>query len=249
MLNSWDERRDLYVAESEEAAVAFAAEHWVHTALRAVQQRGKFAVALSGGSTPKAIYKCIAEKYRADVPWDKVWLFWSDERAVAPEEKESNYKMAMECGFGELPIPKAQIHRMKAEKNLELESVDYERLIRKELGVHGFDLVMLGVGEDGHTASLFPGNAVLDEETKLVAPVFLPETKPHRMTLTFPCINQSHLATIYALGAAKAPIVPMALNAAIRSPFPASRVGTPEHKALWVLDKASARLLNKKLNS
>jgi len=242
MLNSWDERRDFVITDD---AVAFAAEHWVHAALRSVQQRGKFAVALSGGSTPKQIYERLATKHREDVPWDKVHLFWSDERAVPPDSNESNYKMAMEHGFGKLPVPAPQIHRMKAEGNLDRAAAEYEQLICRELGSHLFDLVMLGVGEDGHTASLFPNNPVLDEETKLVAPTLLPETKPHRLTLTFPSINQSRLAVVYALGSNKAAIVPMALNAAIRSPFPASRVGTNERKSLWVLDKESARLLNK----
>jgi len=242
MLSSWDNRRDFIIADDP---IAFAAEHWVHTALRAVQQRGKFAVALSGGSTPKQIYERLAEKHRDDVPWDKVCLFWSDERAVPPDHAESNYKMAMEHGFGKLPVPASQIHRMKAEGNLDRAAADYEQLIRRELGSHLFDLVMLGVGEDGHTASLFPNNPVLEEVTKLVAPTMLPETKPHRLTLTFPCINQSRLAVVYALGQNKTAIVPMALNAAIKSPFPASRVGTDERKSLWVLDKESSRLLNK----
>jgi 6-phosphogluconolactonase len=247
-MKSWDARRDLMIADTTEDAIAFAAEHWIHTAQRAIQQRGYFSVALSGGSTPKAIYQLIASKYPDALDWDRVYLFWSDERAVPPNHPDSNYKMAMDNGFQDLPISPAFTYRMRAEGNIEQAAKDYQELISRELGPRLFDLIMLGVGEDGHTASLFPGTSVLDEETKLVASVLLPETKTKRMTLTFPCIEKSSLAVIYALGKPKEAIVPIALNAAIRSPFPVSRIGTPEHKALWILDKESARLLNQNSN-
>ena len=153
--------------------------------------------------------------------------------------------MAMTNGFEKLPIPPSQIFRMQAEQDLRQHALDYEEKIHHHLGKHLFDLVMLGVGEDGHTASLFPNTQALTLDQRLVAANFIPEKKSWRMTLTFPCINQSSQIVIYALGHSKQKIIPEVLNAAIISPFPASRIGTPEHKALWVLDNESSKLLTK----
>jgi 6-phosphogluconolactonase len=126
---------------------------------------------------------------------------------------------------------------MRAEENLEQMAKSYEEEIRRNLDKHLFDLVMLGLGEDGHTASLFPNTPALSIEDRLVVPN---HAKTWRMTLTFPCINQSSRIALYALGAAKQNIVPQVLGAAILSPWPASRIGTPERKALWILDRAAA---------
>jgi 6-phosphogluconolactonase len=237
-ITSWDERRDLALPGNEEETVAFAVEHWIHQAKRAIQQRGRFAVALSGGSTPKKIYERLA-KLETEVEWDKVWLFWSDERAVPPDHEESNYRMAMESGLRHLPIPLSQVFRMKAEKTIDNHAQDYEELIRRHLGKHCFDLVMLGLGEDGHTASLFPNTPALDVNDRLVVPNSVPQLKTERMTLTYPCIDQSFHAVFYVLGSSKSAIVPTVLNAAILSAYPASRVGTVEHKALWIVDHAA----------
>ena len=117
MLKSWDARRDYIIAGNKEETVDFAAGHWVHSAKRAIQKRGRFAVALSGGSTPKAIFELLREK--ATLDWSKVWLFWSDERAVPPDHPDSNYRMAMDSAFSKLPIPSSQIFRMIAEKDIE----------------------------------------------------------------------------------------------------------------------------------
>ncbi len=237
-MQSWDDRRDLFIAPTQEAAIEFAVQHWIHTAQRAIQQRGRFAVALSGGSTPKAIYQALSS---IQLDWSKVWLFWSDERAVPPDHPDSNYRMAMEAGFKKLQIPKGQIFRMEAEKEIEKKARDYEDTIRRVLDKHLFDLVMLGMGEDGHTASLFPQTPALAIEDRLVAANPLPEKNTWRMTLTFPCINQSARSAVYALGASKSLMIPKVLEAAIVSPYPASRIGAPERKALWVLDKDSAQ--------
>lgn len=239
-IESWDERRDYIILKSAEQAIDFATEHWIHSAQRAIQQRGRFAVALSGGSTPKAIYERLSKE---KLDWGKVWLFWSDERGVPPDHPDSNYRMAMESGFGKLSIPPSQILRMKAEADIAKNAQDYEEQIRHYLGKYLFDLVLLGVGQDGHTASLFPGTAALGIENRWVAANYIPEKKSWRMTLTFPCINQSFYSVIYAIGSSKQLIVPKILDAAMISSFPASRIGTPEHKALWVLDSEAAKHL------
>ncbi len=240
MIESWDSRRDLFIGKTKEETIAFAVEHWIHTAKRSIQQKGHFAVALSGGSTPEAIYKELAKQ---TLDWSRVFLFWGDERSVPPTDPQSNYKMAMESGFDRLPIPKNQIFRMQAESHLEKNCADYEDLIRRLLPHSLFDLVMLGVGEDGHTASLFPNTAILEEREKLVGSVYVPEKKTWRMSLTFKAIDQSALAVVYALGSSKEAIIPLVLHGALKSSFPASRVGTEEHKALWIMDKDASRLL------
>lgn len=244
MLKPFDSRRSLFVANDTKEAIAFATEHWIHSAKQAIQQRGKFAVALSGGSTPKAIYQALA--HEKDLDWSKIFLFWSDERATPPDHPDSNYKMAMES-FEKLPIPPNQIFRMHAEDHIEQNAKDYEEKIRHYLGKHLFDLVMLGVGEDGHTASLFPDTEALHIEERLVVPNYVAAHKTWRMTFTFSCINESAKIAFYALGSSKQTIIPKVLSAAIQSPYPASRIGTPEHPALWILDKAAAA--NIKMNT
>lgn len=237
MLKNWDARRDYIIAGNGAETIRFATEHWIHSAERAIQQRNRFVVALSGGSTPKAIYEALTEKTQLD--WSKVWLFWSDERAVPPDHPESNYRMAMES-FKKLPIPPNQIFRMKGEAEIEKQAQDYEEIIHRLLGKDLFDLVMLGVGEDGHTASLFPNTAALKIEDRLVTSNYLPEKKSWRMTLTFKAINESRQSAIYAIGSSKKMIVPQVLNAPIESPYPASRIGDSIHKTLWILDAEAA---------
>lgn len=232
----FDQRRHLQIEDTEEKAIDFALEHWIHSAKQAIQQRGFFAVALSGGSTPKAIYqKLILSK---EIDWSKIFLFWGDERSVPPTSSESNYRMAMES-FQQVPIPPHQIFRMHAEENIERNAQDYEEKIKHYLGKQLFDLVMLGMGEDGHTASLFPNTKALEVEDRLVVANAVPQLKTHRMTLTFSCINQSKKIAIYALGAAKKERVSQVLESPILSSYPSSKIGTPEHPALWILDRAA----------
>ncbi len=242
-IQKWDDRRDYIIAGGEKETVAFAAGHWIHTAQRSIQQRGRFAVALSGGSTPKAIFEFLS-KDPSVLDWSKVWLFWSDERSAPPNHPDSNFHMAMQSGIEKLPIPPGQIFRMKAETDIEKNALEYDEKIRHHLGKHLFDLVMLGVGEDGHTASLFPHTKALSITDRLAAANFVPEKKTWRMTLTFPCINQSFQIAVYALGHSKQTIVPKVLDAAIESPYPSSRIGTPDHKALWILDEDAGKFLN-----
>lgn len=240
MLKEWDDRRLLALPGDEQTTIAYAVEHWIHAAKRAIQQRGRFAVALSGGSTPKAIYAALS--HTAEIDWTKVFLFWSDERSVPSNHPDSNYHMAHQTGLL-AHVPPSQIFRMKADGDIEKNAREYEEIIHQTLDKHLFDLVMLGVGEDGHTASLFPDTAALDS-TRLVAANHIPQKDTWRMTLTFPCINNSHQTAIYALGANKELIVPKVLNSPIVSHYPASQIGTHEHKALWILDQNASRYLS-----
>ena len=244
-IQDWDARRKWIVAGDSQETIQMAAEHWAHSAQRAIQQHGSFFVALSGGSTPKAIYQYLVTHLKKEIDWSKVHLFWSDERAVSPDQAESNYKMAMDSGFKDLPIPHAQIHRMKGDGNIEQHASEYEKILKAKLEHRLFDLVMLGVGDDGHTASLFPNTAALQETEKLVVANHITEKNTWRMTLTTGCINRSEHAVIYAIGKTKEAIVPLVLQAAIISPFPASAIGTADRPALWILDNAAARLMSK----
>lgn len=236
----YDQRRNLFIAKTEEEALQFATDHFVNTALKAILQRGKFTVALSGGSTPKAIYKKLAQVQ--DLDWSNIYLFWSDERSVPPNHPDSNFGSAMKF-FSLLPIPESQIFRMRAEFDIEKNALDYEDKIRHITGKHLFDLVMLGIGEDGHTASLFPNTNALSITDRLVVANHVPQKNTDRMTFTFSCINKSANIAVYALGKNKEEIVPKILKAPIVSEYPASRIGTPQAPALWILDEFSSRSL------
>ncbi len=236
----YDQRRNLFIGKTEAETLQFATDHWINTALKAIQQRGYFFVALSGGSTPIAIYERLTKVHNFD--WSKVFLFWSDERAVPPDHPDSNYHTAMKF-FSTLPIPKNQIFRMKAEVEIEKNALDYEEKIRRYTGKQLFDLVMLGTGEDGHTASLFPNTKALNVTDRLVVANHIPQKNCDRMTFTYPCINESANIVLYALGKNKAEIVPKILKAPIVSEYPASKIGTAKTPALWVLDEFSSQNL------
>lgn len=250
-LQSIDDRREMVVPGDKDETITYAVEHWIQTAQKAIQERSRFAVALSGGSTPQPIYqKLSSAKYAKQVDWSKVYLFWSDERSVPPDSPNSNYFSAMEHGLKHLPIPKTQIFRMEAEKEIERTAEEYEAILQKILGLTLFDLVMLGLGEDGHTASLFPNTGALQKTDRLVVANHVPAQKTWRMTLTASCINQSEHAVFYVIGNSKQTIVQNVINAPVHSPWPASQIGTSERKALWILDKdaASSILLTGAIN-
>lgn len=242
-----DQRRELILSGNKEATIDFAAAHFIKCAEEAIADHGFFAVALSGGSTPKLIYKQLASKYKNHLPWEKVWLFWSDERAVLPDDPESNAHMALvEGGLKDLPILKENIFRMEAEsKDLESAAQRYEKLIREKIS--SFDLMMLGMGEDGHTASLFPHTEALHMVGRWVAPNFVPQKNTWRMTLTFECINRSKHTVLYLLGAGKAEMVEKVLfSSYMPDDLPSQRVGTISHPATYLLDdEASKNLLSR----
>ena len=233
--------RKLIVPGDVKATLAYSVNHWISCAQSAIQQHGNFAVALSGGSTPKAIYEALTRpENAAKVDWSKVFLFWSDERAVPPNSPESNYHMAMQS-FSKLPIPPAQIFRMHAETEIEKGALAYEKEIYKTLGHRPFDLIMLGMGEDGHTASLFPGTSALQIQDRLVVANYVPQKETWRMTMTFPCINAGRHSVLYLLGASKKEMLASIFQGNPEAELlPAARVGTPDNPALWIADEAAA---------
>lgn len=217
------------------AAVGFAVKQFCDLANQAIDARGQFAAALSGGSTPAAIYRELAKPtWAKQVDWSKVMLFWSDERAVPPDHPDSNYRMAMEAGLEKLDIPEENIFRMQAEADIEVHAAAYDHLLKEMTG--GIcDLVMLGMGEDGHTASLFPETEALRIQDRLVTPNRVPKLNAWRMTFTYPCINSARNVHVYVLGQKKQ----KQLKEVLTGPpdrFPIQGVGTAERPALWITD-------------
>jgi 6-phosphogluconolactonase len=243
---SWDERRLLLIPGDYLSTLIFCVEHFIALAHKAIADHGIFCVALSGGSTPKAIFEHLCQPpYRAKVQWSKIFLFWSDERSVPPAHPESNYHMAMEAGFKDMDIPSSHIYRMRAEENIQENALRYEEQIRSVLKGQPFDLIMLGMGEDGHTASLFPHTEGLKVKDRLVIANYIPQKQTWRMTMSYGCINQARHIAIYVLGASKKEILKNVLKSADQfDNFPVQAVGTKENKALWIADEAAAALIS-----
>jgi 6-phosphogluconolactonase len=243
-----DARRKVVMPGDHEVTLAFAADHWIQIANESIQDHGFFAVALSGGSTPKKIFQRLATM--ADrLDWSKVYLFWSDERSVPPTHPDSNYRMAMEeGGLSKLPISQNQIFRMVAEEDIETNAKAYEDVILDKLGSHPFDMVMLGLGEDGHTASLFPHTDALKAKGRLVVPNFVPQKNSWRMTFTYECINRSLHICIYAIGPTKTEILEKVLLGP-HNPleYPSQVIGTQTNPALWIIDSEAGKNLAAKL--
>lgn len=239
-----DLRRKIALPGDHDITLAFAADLWAQIADESIQEHGFFAVALSGGSTPKKIFQklCTMEER---VDWSKVFLFWSDERSVPPTHPDSNYRMALEeGGLSKLPIPKNQIFRMVAEEEIEANAKAYEDVILDKLGSHPFDLVMLGMGDDGHTASLFPHTEALKTKGRLVVPNFIPQKNSWRMTFTYECINRSLHICLYVTGTTKAEILEkVLLGPNDPEAYPSQLVGTQTNPALWIVDSEAGKNL------
>ena len=243
-----DGRRKIAIPGDYEVTLAFAADLWIDMAQEAIQDHGFFAVALSGGSTPKKIYQRLSA-LPDQLDWSKVFLFWSDERSVPPTDPASNFHMAMEeGGLNKLSIPQSQIFRMVAEEDIEANAKGYEDVILDKLGSHPFDLVMLGMGDDGHTASLFPHTEALKVKGRLVIPNYLPLKNSWRMTFTYECINRSNNICLYVAGAPKAEILEkVLLGPPTPEEYPSQLIGTPTNPALWIVDTEAGKNLTARL--
>lgn len=242
-IKKFDDRRDIVIGSDKESTINFAVEHFIKIANEAIAQRGIFIVALSGGSTPKAIFQKLSNADNAKrIAWEKVRLFWSDERSVGPDNADSNYKMAMDSGLSKLPIKKDNIFRMKAEKDIEIHAILYEDTIERKAKM--FDLIMLGMGDDGHTASLFPHTQGLEIEDRLVVANWVPQKDTWRMSFTYTGIHNTRNLAIYVLGANKAEMVKTVLTSPLNyEQYPIQNIGTKDCKALWIFDKDAAKLL------
>jgi len=238
-----DDRRELIVPGNEEETIQYCADHFIKLANDAIKKHGTFTVALSGGSTPKAIFELLSHPANAGkIDWSRVKIFWSDERAVLPTDSNSNYHMAMNAGLKDLPIIPENIFRMVVEKNPEENAVAYAEAIKKHVPDCRFDLVMLGMGADGHTASLFPNTTALGIIEDLVVAYEVPQLKAWRMSLTFSAINNAHNIVVYLLGSSKAQTLAKILKGAHHPHHsPAQNIGTAANPSLWIADEEAVK--------
>jgi 6-phosphogluconolactonase len=223
-----------HIVEDTEAVAAWAAE-WIAEAVHgAVRHKGSCSLALSGGASPGETYRKLAALWA--VPWPQVEVFFSDERAVPPDSSESNYRMAREALLSQVPIPSARIHRMEAERSdLNAVAREYEALLPASL-----DVLLLGIGADGHTASLFPHAPALAESQRLVLAVVGGDPLVQRLTITPPVIARASRLLVIATGANKAAAVARALEG------PDDVAGLPAQLArhgTWILDQPAAASL------
>jgi 6-phosphogluconolactonase len=227
-----------------------AANLFAARAAEAVSAQGRFTAALSGGKTPVALYDLLAKNpFASQIPWARVHLFWGDERCVPPDHGDSNYRLVRERLINHVPIPPANVHRMPAEMDTVEAAARYEEQLREFFAPHGggfpvFDLVLLGLGEDGHTASLFPGTRALRESARWVLGHYVDAQKGWRITLTPPVINAARMVAFIVAGAGKAAVVKEILE----GPFgpdtlPAQIVRPAGGDLVWMLDREAAALL------
>jgi 6-phosphogluconolactonase len=226
---------------------AAAAELFASTAVAAAEARGVARIAISGGSTPKVMFALLADRsqpYFARVPWDKLHLFWVDERAVPPTDADSNYRMTNEAMLSKVPLPAAQVHRMEGELEPKVAASRYGEAIHAEFGTGDpvFDLVLLGMGDDGHTASLFPHTQALFAMVPLVVANHVPQQRQSwRITLTWPVINRGREVAFLIEGAAKTDVLHEVLLGAYDPETHPSQLIRPESgKLTFLLDAAAA---------
>jgi len=227
-----------------------AAEEVVRAATEAVAQRGRFTIALSGGSTPKNLFNLLATNARTVFPWDRTYFFWSDERHVPPTDPESNYRMAEEIMLSKIPVNAGNVFRIAAE-NPDAAAVAeaYEQTLRKFFQLQPgqvpvFDLILLGVGPDGHTASLFPNTAGLQEKTRLVIANWVDKLKANRLTMTLPVLNSAREVAFLASGTDKAQVLRTVLEEdAPPEQYPAKLVRPSNGRLIWFVDRAAASQL------
>ena len=217
-----------------------------------IPQKQYFSIALSGGSTPKALFSLMVEDdlFNAKIPWDKIHFFWGDERHVPPEHPDSNYGMANEAMLATAQVSSKNIHRVRAEKpdagrvaeEYEKELQKFFRLTAGQLPV--FDFVLLGMGPDGHTASLFPGTKALQERKRLVVANWVEKFQSYRITMTAPVLNNADMVVFLVSGEEKAEILQKVLEGGFQSELLPSQLIQPKSgRLLWLVDRSAASRL------
>jgi 6-phosphogluconolactonase len=211
----------------------------------AVRRQGSAAIALSGGRTPQGLYRQLAARHRDDVPWDRVHFFWGDERCVPPDDVHSNFRMARESLIDALPVPPEHVHPMPTDLAPEPAADAYERTLRSRFATEWpqFDLVLLGVGDDGHTASLFPGAPALQESRRWVVATIAPVEPHDRLTLTLPAVTHAEAIYVLAAGRSKAEAIRCGLAAEPNARCPVSFIRATLGPIVWWLDKEAATLV------
>ena len=245
-------QRNIRILTNLEAIARRAAQEFVQAATSAVSERGSFSVALAGGSTPKALYSLLVGDagLRAQLPWDKMHLYFGDERNVGPDHTDSNFRMATETLISKSPLKPGQVTRIKGEyKDTEKAAQEYEQALHVSFKLADgqfprFDLVLLGMGNEGHTLSLFPGTKALREAKRIVVRNWIGKLYTDRITLTAPAVNQAALVIFMVTGADKA----LALKGVLEGPcepeqLPAQMIQPQSGKLLWLVDAAAGGML------
>ncbi len=242
--------RQIFVFDDISSLEEAAAREIVRTVRNAVSRRGVCHVALAGGATPRGVYARLSEEpHRGRIDWSKTRLFWGDERCVPPDEAESNYRIAHEALLSKVPLNEGSVHRIPVELGPERAAAAYEEKIRAVVGgaAPRFDLILLGMGADGHTASLFPNTPALRQEPRLVAPTVAPKPPRRRVTLTLRAINAARKVLFLVAGGEKARTLARVLEdggEASEGSLPASLVRPPKGRLLWMVDRSAAARLS-----
>lgn len=247
----------IFIARDEAALAKKAAEILMESVRDAIAERGHASWAIGGGSTPKVIFPLLTEPYyRERIDWKNISLFWGDERCVPPDHADSNYKLAKDLLLSKVPLPASSIHRMAGEMSSpQAAAKAYENKLKTifkfDRPFPKFDLIWLGMGADGHTASLFPGTSALEENEKWVVGHHVENLSSNRITLTFPVINNARRVVIITPGENKATVLRDLFHADMpKSRYPVQRVKPVNGDLIWLLDKqAAAKLPADALNS
>jgi len=245
-------RWNLTVYPDLQAIEHAAAEEIVRTVRNAIARRGVCAWALAGGSTPRGLYERLAEEpWRERLDWKRLHFFWTDERCVPPEHPQSNYRMAWEALLSRVPVAPRNIHRIRGERP----PVEAAALYEKQLKRWGkgspprFDLVLLGMGADGHTASLFPGDEASSEKRRLVLSTLSPKPPHERVSLSLRAINAARKVLFLVAGEEKAAALERVINEPSEFGLTAALVRPTKGTLLWLVDRAAARLLGVQTSS
>ena len=216
-----------------------AAQFIAAVAARSTSTRGMFSVALAGGSTPRATYEILAGKsFAASIDWSQVHVFWGDERCVPPDHPDSNYNMVRQALLDRVPVPSENVHRIRGELPPERAAAEYRVEVESVLGQEPqFDLVLLGMGADGHTASLFPATPALEESTLPVVAIYIERLQAWRVTLTLPTINRARHVLFLVSGSPKAPMLTRVLAG---ERVPAALVQPADGELVWMVDRDAA---------
>ena len=221
---------------------------WISNYIQEVlQNQPIFTLALSGGSTPKLLYQLLAkEPYKIMIPWERIHFFWGDERAVPFEDDRNNAKMAYDILLNVVDVPAENIHVMRTDIAPEAAAAEYEKILHEYFkeGETTFDLVLLGMGDDGHTLSLFPGTPVVHEQEKWATAFFLQAQDMYRITLTAPVVNQSACVIFMAVGTGKSLTLKSVIEGAYNPDvFPSQQIRPEEGELHWFVDEAAAGAL------
>lgn len=243
---------EIHIFSGLQELAADAANFFLKSGEQAIATSDRFLVALSGGATPKSLYSILTSPASANrLDWSKVHFLFGDERCVSPSHPDSNFAMANEMLFTPLQISSSQIHRMRGEDPPETAAAEYESTLRRLCATAPgewpvLNLILLGLGNDGHTASLFPGTASLNEHTRWVVPGFAPQGTRQRVTLTLGVINRASVVLFLVTGQEKSHVVQQVLDRRPANPvlYPAELVQPQSGRLLWYLDRAAASQLS-----